>query len=79
MTMNHNEDTLAGAATKFSLFSSPTDDSNSQKSNNSHMKCYYECTHGCILDYFNDSIPDDADIYESYIPFEYKKVEGRDT
>ena len=43
------------------------------------MKCYYDCTHGCFLDYFNDPILDDAVIYAGDIPFQYNMVEGRYT
>ena len=76
---NNNDDALAGAAAPLSLLSSPTDSSNSQPFNNNHMKCFYDCTHGHFLDYFNDSIPDDAVIYADDVPFQYKKVEGRYT
>ena len=40
------------------------------------MKCYYDCTHGHFLDYFNDNILDDAVIHSGDIPFQYNKVEG---
>ena len=67
---NDNEDALAGAATTLSLLSPPTDNSNNQQFNNSHMKCYYDCTHGCFFDYFNNPIPDDAVIYTGDILFQ---------
>ena len=75
---NDNEDALPGAATMWSLIS-PTNKCNGQQLNNNHMKCYYDCTHGCSSDYFNDAIPDDAIIYTGNIPFQYNTVDGRDT
>ena len=76
---NDNKDALVGVATISSLLSPPTDSSNSQYFNNSHMKCYYSYTHGCFLEYYNDPILDDAMIYAGDIPFQYNKVEGRYT
>ena len=73
---NDNDNTLAGAATTLSLLLPPTDNSNSQHINYSHMKCYYACTHHCFLDYFKNPILDDVVIYAGDIPFKYK-IEGR--
>ena len=42
---NDNEVALASAAAALSLLSLPTDNSNHQQFNNSHMKCYYDHTH----------------------------------
>ena len=67
-----NDDSLAGAAIALCLLSPPTNNSNSEPFNNSHMKCYYDHTHGCLLDYFNDPILDDAMIYQGNISFQYK-------
>ena len=66
---NDTKDALAGAAATLSLLTPPTDNSNSQQLNNSQMKCYYDHTHGCFLDYFNNPILDDAVIYTGSIPF----------
>ena len=65
---NENNSVLAGAATALSLLSPPTDNSNSQDINKSHIKCYYDCMHHHFLDYFNDPILDDAVIYAGDIP-----------
>ena len=73
---NDNEDTLAGAGVALSLHSPPTDNSNSQHLNQSHVNCYYNCTQHCLLDYLNDPILDDALIYAGDIPFQYNKIEG---
>ena len=78
-TNTDKEEALAGAATTLSLHSPPTDNLNSQNLNQSHMKCYYNHSHCCILDYFNEPIPDDAVMYTGYIPFQYDKIEGRYT
>ena len=75
--VNDNKGALAGAATALSLLSPSTNNSNSQQLNNSHMKCYYDCTHGHFLDHFNDPILDDAVVYARNIPFQDNKVEGR--
>ena len=48
---NNNDDALAGEAATLSLLSPPTDNSNSQHINKSHMKCYYDHTHCHFLDY----------------------------
>ena len=48
-----NNDALVGAATALSLLSPPTDNSNSQHINQSHIKCYYDHTHHQFLDYFS--------------------------
>ena len=71
---NDNKDALAVAAITLSLLCPLTDNSNCQQLNNSHMKCYYDCTHGCFLNYFNDPILDDAVIYSGDIPFQCNKV-----
>ena len=76
---NDNADALNGATTILNLLSPPTDNSNSQQFNNSHMKCYCDCTHGCFLDYFNDPILDDAVTYTGDIPFHYNKAYSRNT
>ena len=62
-THNDSKDAVAGAAAALSLLSPPTDNTNSKHFNQSHMKCYYDCTQSCFLHYFNDLIPDDAVIY----------------
>ena len=77
-TNNYIEEVLAGEDSSLSVLSPPTYSSNSQNLNQSHMKCYYDCTHCCFLDYFNDPIPDDAVIYVGDKPFQYK-IEGRYT
>ena len=46
---NDNEDALPGTATVLSLLSPPGDKSNSQQLNNSHIKCYSDCTNGLLL------------------------------
>ena len=76
----HNDDNnaLLGAATTLSLLSLPTDNSNSQQINQSHIIWYYDCTHHHFLDYFTNPIPDDAVIYTGDIPFQYK-IEARCT
>ena len=81
ITNNSNEEALASAATSLSLFSPPIDNSNSYNLSQFpvKMKCYYDHTHCCILDYFNDPILDDAVIYTGDIPFQYNKIDGRYT
>ena len=74
-THNHNKDALPVAATEMSLLSPPTNKSNSQHLNQSHMKCYYDHIQCHFLDNFNDSILDDAVINAGDIPFQYK-IEG---
>ena len=76
---NKDDNALAGAATALSLLSPSTDNFNSQQCNQHHMKCYYDCTHGCFLDYLNDPILDGAVIYVGDIPFQYNKAEVRYT
>ena len=78
ITNNDNEEALAGAAATLSLLSLPTDNSNSQNLSQHlvKMKCYYDHKHFPFLDYFNDTIPDDAVFYASDIPFQYNKMEG---
>ena len=43
------------------------------------MKCYFHHEQNCFLDYFDDLVPDDAVIYMSDVPFQYKEREGRYT
>ena len=76
-----NGETLAGAATKFSSLSPPTNNSTSVNLSQSSakMKFYYHHRQNCFLDCFNDPVPDDTVIYESGIPFQYNKREGRYT
>ena len=59
----YKEEALAGAATKLSKLSPTTGSSNSQNLNQSHIKCYYDHTYCCSLDYFNDFILDESVIY----------------
>ena len=81
MTSDNGKEALAHAATALSLFSPSTDNlaMENLSQGSIKMKCYYLHTHCCFLDYFNDSIPDDAVIYASDIPFQYNKIEGRHT
>ena len=64
-----------------SLLSPPTNNSASEnlRQNSARMKCYYHHKQHCFLDYFDYSIPDDAVIYMSDIPFKYNEREGRHT
>ena len=77
--LNDNENVFVSAAIALSLLSPPTDNSNSQHINQSHIKCYNDQTHCCFLEYFNDPIPDDAVIYAADIPFQYNKIKGMNT
>ena len=79
ITSDDNEEALAGAATALSLLSLPANNSASKNlsQNSAKMKCYYHHKHHQFLDYFNNPIPDDAVIYENYIPFQYSEREGR--
>ena len=70
------EDAFSSAATTLSLLSPPTDNSNSQNVNQSHMKCYYKHTCCHFLNYFKDPIPDDAVINIGNISFQHNKIEG---
>ena len=57
---NYTNTAYMGAPAALSLLSPPTDNSNSQHINQNHMKCYYDHSHHCFLDYFNDPILDNA-------------------
>ena len=75
-----NEEALADAGTTNLLL--PTNKNSTSKNirrNSARMKCYYHCKQNCLLDCFDDPIPDDTVIYMSDIPFQYNKREARYT
>ena len=43
------------------------------------IRCYFHSQEKCLLDYFNNPLPDGAVLYASDIPFWYSKKEGKYT